>query len=182
MSQLRFYLPYLFMNNLTIFGLRMHRHYTFYIWSRFLSKDHLRIAISPLYYACFLWTIGSLQRARGTIWVLIYLTALFLTTVPAHLLEPRYFTPGVVVAILNMPPWETKNCSRESEGTDSSSSTSKSSGNSIWKRVKEGLLYARGHAIVLSIVLCLLVDTVTIYVFLYRPFTWHDGTVARFMF
>jgi hypothetical protein len=36
--------------------------------------------------------------------VLIFIVALGITLVPTPLLEPRYFTPGVVVAVLNSPP------------------------------------------------------------------------------
>jgi hypothetical protein len=36
--------------------------------------------------------------------VLIFFVALGITLVPTPLLEPRYFTPGVVVAVLNSPP------------------------------------------------------------------------------
>ena len=34
----------------------------------------------------------------------------------------------------------------------------------------------------LTIGLFLLADAVVIYVFLVRPFRWHDGSIARFLF
>ncbi len=34
----------------------------------------------------------------------------------------------------------------------------------------------------LTLVMYALVNVAVLYVFLFRPFTWHDGSTARFMF
>lgn len=150
------------------------RHYTFYLWSRILSKPALRLALAPLYYVALLWSLTRWWRARGTLWVWIFLVAVVLTLVPAHLLEPRYFTPAVVVALLNSP-------TEPDEAGTSQSSSSVSSKNKDTKCVPS-TAGGVSSSLVLSIVLCCVVDVITVYVFLYRPFTWGDGSLARFMY
>jgi membrane glycosyltransferase len=60
-----------------------------------------------VYALCGCVTIHRLLRLRGPLWLLIFLVALAITLIPTPLLEPRYFTPGVVLAILNSPPVRT---------------------------------------------------------------------------
>jgi membrane glycosyltransferase len=57
-----------------------------------------------VYALCGCVTIHRLLQLRGPLWVLIFLVALAITLIPTPLLEPRYFTPGVVLAVLNSPP------------------------------------------------------------------------------
>ena len=45
-----------------------------------------------------------LSQSRGVLWLLIYLVAVCITLLPAHLFEFRYFTPGAILALINMPP------------------------------------------------------------------------------
>lgn len=86
------------------FLLADNRHYTFYVWQRILSKPQTRLALSPLYYICTTLAIWRLRAARGGVWVLGYLAAVVITLIPAPLLEPRYFTPAIVMALLHTPP------------------------------------------------------------------------------
>jgi alpha-1,2-glucosyltransferase len=73
------------------------------------------------------------------------MVALCLTLLPAHLLEPRYFTTPLILASLEMP-------------------------------------HPRPSASLLATILGFIaVNVVTIYIFLYRPFVWNDGSTARFM-
>jgi hypothetical protein len=51
-----------------------------------------------------LFVTENFWRWRGLLWTLIFFVALSLTLLPVPLLEPRYFTPAVVIAILNIPP------------------------------------------------------------------------------
>ena len=83
------------------FLLADNRHYTFYIWRWFLKKRYIRILLSPLYYYLILRVISRVRQYRGPIWISIYLLAAFLTLIPASLLEIRYFTPGVLIFVLN---------------------------------------------------------------------------------
>ena len=125
------------------------RHYTFYIWARVLSKPYVRLALAPGYYLATLWSLHRLWKSQGTLWVLIYLVAVSLTLIPAHLLEPRYFTPGIIVAILHGSP--------------------------ITNKTSRVQFY-------ISILFCGLINVVVIYIFLYRTFTWPDGSIARFLY
>ena len=125
------------------------RHYTFYIWARVLSKPYVRLALAPGYYISTLWSFHRLWKAQGTLWVLIYLVAISLTLIPAHLLEPRYFTPGIVIAILHGSPI-VNNTSR--------------------------------IQVYISILFCVVINVVVIYIFLYRSFTWPDKSIARFLY
>ena len=87
------------------FLLADNRHYSFYLWRRVLQHPQNRLMLGPVYYLCCLLFCWRLRKAgRGPVWIFIYFVAACLTLVPAHLLEPRYFTPGVVLFLLNGPP------------------------------------------------------------------------------
>jgi hypothetical protein len=107
------------------------RHYIFYIWKRYLSSHAIRYAqtfypdlimfavllnaecmlpplrrclLAPVYSMGACLAVSRLRRAgRGGLWIAIYFVALLVTLVPTPLLEPRYFTPAVLFAILNGP-------------------------------------------------------------------------------
>lgn len=63
-----------------------------------------RLCLGPVYTLCLFVVSRRLSEARGAVWLLIYLVAVCITLLPAHLFEFRYFTPGAVIALLNMPP------------------------------------------------------------------------------
>jgi len=75
----------------------------FYLWKRYLSSPTWRLLLSPVYALGACATVYRLRLRRGPVWVAIFMVALVVTLVPTPLLEPRYFTPGVVVALLNAP-------------------------------------------------------------------------------
>jgi alpha-1,2-glucosyltransferase len=125
------------------FLLADNRHYVFYLWQRFLHKDSVRLALAPVSFYCAFAVLQRLVNEKGLLWTLGYCCALFMTLVPAALLEPRYFIPGVFVAHMNI-------------AQPMSSSV-------------QSLLAFAG------------VNVATLYVFLCRPFEWHDGSVARFI-
>eukprot|EP01034_Spumella_vulgaris_P025539 gene25539-32009_t len=50
-----------------------------------------------------LLALQRLARHRGWLWVAIFLLAAAITLLPTPLLEPRYFTPGVVIAFISGP-------------------------------------------------------------------------------
>lgn len=125
------------------FLLADNRHYTFYIWNRFLKRPWLKEALSPGYFyaAWFCWR----RHAAHWLWLLIWFVASALTLVSAPLLEPRYWTTAVLMAHLHSPTSTTR---------------------------REDL--ALGSAF-------MLINIVTLGVFVYRPFTWPSGEAARFM-
>lgn len=127
------------------FLLADNRHYTFYIWNRFLGRRRfLKEALAPVYcYAA--WQLsGRLSRAQSPLWTLIWWLAAALTLVPAHLLEPRYWTAAVLLAHAH---------SQERS----------------WLA-----LAATGFG-------CMVVNVITLALFLWRPFQGADGEIARFM-
>ncbi len=65
-----------------------------------------RWRLAPLYSCGVLVALRRLARTKGALWLLIFLVAAAITLVPTPLLEPRYFTPGVVIAVLNSPKVE----------------------------------------------------------------------------
>lgn len=86
------------------FLLADNRHYTFYVWNRFLGRlPWLREALAPVYLYCGWLCYTRLGRAQTSLWFLIWCFACVLTLVPAHLLEPRYFTAAVMLAHAHAP-------------------------------------------------------------------------------
>ena len=48
-------------------------------------------------------SLQRLCRSRGALWLLIYLVAVTISLAPTPLLELRYFTPAVMLAMLHSP-------------------------------------------------------------------------------
>ena len=155
-------LPGLFV--LTLAGLVLHRftlshpfllsdnrHYTFYVWQRVFGRyQFVNLLLTPVYALGGWWLATRVYQGSGassrssSLTVLVLGMAVALVLLPAHLLEPRYFTLPVVMTLLEAPP--------------------------------------RSHmSLCLTGVGFVCVNLVTLYVFLCRPFTWSDGSVARFM-
>jgi len=121
------------------------RHYTFYIWNRFLGRiPGLKECLAPAYVYCAWVVCSRISRAQSPLWILIWWVAVTLTIVPAHLLEPRYLTTAVMLAHASSPERS-------------------------WPS-----LIAGGVA-------CLLVNVATLGIFVFKPFVWNDGSIARFM-
>ncbi|CAE8724566.1 unnamed protein product [Polarella glacialis] len=127
------------------FLLADNRHYTFYVWGRFLGRrPGLKEALAPAYlYTAWLCS-SRLSRAQSSLWTLIWWVAAALTLVPAGLLEPRYWTTAVLMA--------------HAHAEERS-----------WR------------SICVSGLLSLAINTATLAVFVYRPFIWPGGELARFM-
>ena len=114
------------------------------------------------YHLCLQLVATTLGKHRGVVWQTIFATAAAITLVPAHLLEPRYFTPAIALLLLNTP----------------FASTNMANFEPVKARITGGTTVGLWAVLVA----CYLVNAATLFVFLYRPFTWHDGTVARFMY
>lgn len=161
-----------------VYGVKSHpflladnRHFSFYIWKNILQHKYLRCLMAPLYCVVIAAVFRRLMLTRGLIWTGIYLLASALTLIPAHLLEFRYFTPGLVFLVLNIAFTST------STGTAASDceSTKQKRNNYFGSDVSNvGLITA--------ICLCYLTLAILSFIFLKLPFQWNDGTIARFMF
>ena len=125
---------------------------------------------------------------QGTLWVLIYLAAVAVTLVPAHLLELRYFTPAILMAILHAPPLMAQapapahaaagadDRGRVSAGRGVDLGTTKTASGAGW-----GVFWERA-AWWASIAVSVWVNVVTVLVFLGRTFKDDKGNKARFMY
>ena len=173
--------PYLLADN---------RHYTFYVWRRTLGKHWLvKYAFAPVGAACCLLLASELaagvvgggeeedeaeeeqqqeQEQEGWLWVLGFALACAATLVPAGLIEPRYYTVPAVLALLHAPArlFERRRRSKVEEAGEASSSPSAAAFD--WSALVACLSFSA-------------VNAATLYVFAYRPFTWPDGSTARFM-
>lgn len=89
--------PYLLADN---------RHFTFYVWRRFLgcptSPFSRSILLTPLY-AFSLCTIISTLRTKDTLWRYFFSICLCISIVPQKLLEFRYFVVPFMIWRLNIP-------------------------------------------------------------------------------
>ena len=142
-----------------IFILSDNRHYTYYLWKRFMSHRHMRACLGFVYYPCLYVFFKRLLVRKGTIWTLGFAVALCLTLVPTPLLELRYFTPGIALALLVMG-------GSEDEG-----------GSRVSKFVDRAVLWY-------NVFLCVLVNSLVLFVYFYR--FWQDGAreqgdLSRFM-
>lgn len=137
-------------------------------------------ALSYLGHKCTKMYAGTdgFQRGRqGLLWVLIYLVAVCITILPVPLIELRYYSPAVVVGILN--------CGTLLTWWNTSTSTNVNVNGGGNSGVGEPKASITGAA--LFLVVCTTINAATMYIFLYRPFVQPTGTateseMARFMF
>ena len=136
-------------------------------------------------YFLFLWFFFSFLQ-------LIFFCALLITLVPAHLLEFRYFTPPIVVSLLNGNFGNNVKIMKNSTGrkTKTFHVGDDVARENVRKKTRiyfpiKGLSshYISLHAPILFIILCFCsINFITIFIFLFKPFAWNDGSLARFMY
>ncbi len=140
------------------FLLADNRHYMFYIWKRILSHKIIRILLAPIYFTVIKLGLIKIANSKGPMWVLMYLICVLFNLVPARLLEPRYFTPGVIIMSLNTSLCGIYQC----------------------KKVQFNNLCFTSYFILIMIFV--LFNIVSIKIFLYNVFQSDDGRIARFMY
>ncbi|KAF0982571.1 hypothetical protein FDP41_011501 [Naegleria fowleri] len=143
-----------------IFMLSDNRHYIFYLWRKFF-KIHISptiqlkycIIYSPIYVACLLLIYSEIRKQRSLIWTIVFICCTALNLIPLPLVEFRYFIVPFLLMNLNL------------------------------KHVDSSLEIKHMHTRVdiINMVWYLLINGITIYIFLYKPFTGPDGNEARFM-
>ena len=141
------------------FLLADNRHYTFYLWRRVIgASDWSRYLAAPVYAGCAWLALLSPPLDQPVVpaiktLMLVFCTAFVLT--PAHLVEFRYFTIPWYLHVLRP-------------------------GGVMYDDQRRGTT-----AVVVLKVITLLgyiaLNAATIHVFLYKSFSWGDGSVARFM-
>lgn len=87
------------------FILADNRHFTFYIWRYFLSKELIRFLLVPAYAICLLVMFESLVH-KPTLWIFFYAIALSLTLIPSPLIEFRYFLIPFFLYRIHLDPEE----------------------------------------------------------------------------
>lgn len=119
---------------------------------------------------------ARIEVQRGLLLSAGYLLATALVVVPARLIEPRYFIMPVVFGLLLAPPVSRMRCflllllSRADAFHES-----------LLGSIRTSLLQASRSASLAVLILHVAVNAATVYVFAFRPFTWADGSTARFM-
>lgn len=154
-----------------------------------------RLLLAPFYYTAFLWTSIVLLENKGFVWLIIFVTALMITLTPVHLLEPRYFSPAIVISILNVPVLKPSihtlyqiNKNEMKEGEIKLCDNRKNYSNnflapySIVNNNNRNLIKINKILLIISIFLCIIINIVTIYVFFCKSFYWPDKSIARFMY
>lgn len=88
--------PYLLADN---------RHYTFYVWRKWLGRGLAnRLTLAPVYAACLLWAWTQVGRSQGFLACLGLFLCVAAALCPAELLEFRYFVvPHFLCALLAEP-------------------------------------------------------------------------------
>ena len=73
------------------------------IFYYFIIYISYRVLLAPVYFTGILLALIRFSESRGPFFLLIFLIASVLSLAPTPLLEPRYFTTALVVAVLNSP-------------------------------------------------------------------------------
>ena len=108
------------------------------------------------------------------------MAAVVLSLVPTPLFEIRYFNPIIVIAMLSMSPLTLQNTAIvevDSGGKNGENLAEK-------KEQKFPLNIGTAYYVNLYMIIfafCI-INLITVYVFLHKPFQWNGGTVARFMY
>lgn len=79
------------------------RHFTFYIWKRYLSKEWIRLSLTPVVTFSYLSIFHILSKNRSVLWLTAYCTCLAATLVPSGLLEFRW--AGILFLIIVRPAY-----------------------------------------------------------------------------
>lgn len=86
--------PYLLADN---------RHYTFYVWRRFLSVNlPIQVLLYPILYIYCIFVLVSAVSGKDGLWKCVFAMCTTLSLVPQSLLEFRYFLIPFVIWRLNV--------------------------------------------------------------------------------
>lgn len=80
------------------------RHYTFYVWSKILSRHYsVRYLLVPVYLFAIFAVFRTVAARRHILWRVVYLCCVFAVLVPSTLLEFRYYIVPYLIIRLNIP-------------------------------------------------------------------------------
>ena len=175
----------------------LRRHLTFYIWRRILQYPYMRVCLGVPYYMATNLILTELSATRGPVWVVGYFVSLILTLGFAPLFELRYFSPAVVITLLNCDwknfipvdpkrlqsgqPFANNNKNRKMEEKCNGNNDNDDDNDDDSSPISDT---DRSYVVLgfsLSIFACLCVLCVLMYVYLHYTFVGSDGDIARFM-
>jgi alpha-1,2-glucosyltransferase len=191
------------------FTLADNRHYPFYVFRYFILPPYRKYLLAPIYIVCGWLCVIALGPASSTAtarissdpkptaqdshtitfarvdtvhvsFVLVFLVSTALSLVTAPLVEPRYFLIPWLVWRLHVP---------ELLESDTAQSNTPKTGKDTTKiGTNTGLLYniattLGSHALTVELLWYMLVNFITGYLFISRPFVWtqEPGKSQRFM-
>eukprot|EP00753_Platysulcus_tardus_P021482 PLAT9021.5.p1 GENE.PLAT9021.5~~PLAT9021.5.p1 ORF type:complete len:407 (+),score=153.60 PLAT9021.5:302-1522(+) len=141
------------------FLLADNRHYTFYLWARLLGRySWFKYAMLPPAMLGMAAIVSKVLTVRPAVWVAGLLVCTAAVLLPAHLVEPRYFAVPFMLLQLHSAPTVT-----------------------VTPGVKGHAAQKRAEPVLPSLLFSLLSYAAVMMIFLLRPFTWPDGSTARFM-
>ncbi|XP_062227417.1 dol-P-Glc:Glc(2)Man(9)GlcNAc(2)-PP-Dol alpha-1,2-glucosyltransferase-like [Phragmites australis] len=80
------------------------RHYTFYIWRKFIQVNWMmKYILVPLYVFSWFSIINVIGKSQTRVWVLSFVLSVALVLVPAPLVEFRYYTIPFIILVLHSP-------------------------------------------------------------------------------
>ena len=168
--------PYLLADN---------RHYTFYVWRRVIDRTPwARFALAPLHAAGWRLLLGALRASQRALWVAAFAAGVGAALAPAALLEPRYFTPALALALLHLwQPLLLAGGGSGGSGGGSGGSGRSGKGAAAAAAAAAARRDARLNAAALRLVGAgyAAVNAAALWLFLRRPFAAPDGSVGRFM-
>ncbi|KAM9965606.1 hypothetical protein ACTFIR_005777 [Dictyostelium discoideum] len=149
-----------------LFLLSDNRHYTFYIWNRFIEKYSIGRYLPIPFYCYSIWFIWKvLSENRSKLWCIFYFLSTAMVLLPSPLVEPRYYIVPFFLFQLNQFHYY----------------------NNFIIQIKtmrgKKLNFKRiNQLIVLDIVYFILINFITIFIFIKFPFIYPDGTIGRFFY
>jgi len=156
------------------FILADNRHYIFYIWKNFFGRYWwFKYAMCPFYSVAVLYIMPIILSSKEKVIVFsIWLVCTAITLLPSPLIEFRYFLLPWLFLQFEIKSFGNEFSVKEKEKDNKDKDYNKVARNSAITRFLSSLYP--------SILGYIVVDIVTLYVFLYRPFQF-NGEVARFM-
>lgn len=191
------------------FTLADNRHYPFYVFRYFILRSYRRYLLAPVYVACGWLCVTALGPASSAAtarisntdktstdgtrtitfartdtvhvsFVLVFLVSTALSLVTAPLVEPRYFIIPWLIWRLHVPELLESNTTQEhTPKSDNDKTKQKQDGGVLQSML--GVLAS--NALSVEILWYLVINYVTGYLFISRPFTWKQepGKLQRFM-
>ncbi|KAN0026890.1 hypothetical protein ACTFIU_009566 [Dictyostelium citrinum] len=149
-----------------LFLLSDNRHYTFYIWNRFMEKYSIGPYLPIPFYCYSIWFIWKvLSENRSKLWCLFYFLSTAIVLLPSPLVEPRYYIVPFFLFQLNQFHYYNnfKTQHKTIEG-------------------KKLNLKTVNQLIGLDILYFIFINFITIFIFIKFPFIYPDGTIGRFFY